>query len=65
MWSLPEQTLYDSIDVNSSTVEGLNLDVLANIIRFYILKPKVAQQDIDTEGYLGTKTSTIPHNLKN
>ena len=53
MWSLPKQTLYEAIDVEAGHVEGLNLEVLAKIIRPYLLKPKIEEKDIDNSEYLG------------
>ena len=53
MWNLPKQTLYEAIDVEAGHVEGLNLEVLANIIRPYLLKPTIEDKDIDNSEYLG------------
>lgn len=52
MWNLPKQTLYEAIDVEAGHVEGLNLEVLANIIRPYLLKPTIEEKDIDNSEYL-------------
>ena len=61
MWSLDEQPLYDEIDTTSRQVKGLNLEVLANLIKFYLLKPTVREKDIENTEYLSPKKYI--HNL--
>ena len=62
MWSLDEQPLYDNIDLESRQVEGFNIDVLSNLIKFYLLKPTLREKDVDNSENLGEKKYI--HNLK-
>ena len=63
MWSLDEKPLYENIDLESGRVEGFNIDVLSNLIKFYLLKPTVRERDVDNSEHLGDKKYI--HNLKN
>ena len=63
MWSLDEKPLYDEIDTTSRHVKGLNLEVLANLIKFYLLKPTLREKDVENSEYLSHKKYI--HNLKN
>ena len=54
MWNLPKQTLYEAIDVEAGRVEGLDKEVLAKLIRPYLLKPQIEEKAIDNSEYLGT-----------
>ena len=64
MWHLPEQRLYEAIDVKSGLVEGFNRDVLANLITFYILRPSIKAEDVDNSQYLDLDEKYI-YNLGN
>jgi len=61
-WHQPEQTLYSDIDPESGEVSGFDLDVLAGIVRMYLLEPTVAR--VENEGYLDQDKSHV-HKLKN
>ena len=62
MWSLDEQALYENIDLESRQVDGFNIDVLSNLIKFYLLKPTLREKDVDNSENLGEKKYI--HNLK-
>lgn len=49
-WGTKETNLFESINENG-VIEGLNVDVLKNLIKFYINIPK--QRDINMKPYLG------------
>ena len=61
MWSLDEKPLYDEIDAKSGHIEGFNIDVLTNLIKFYLLKPTLREKDIDNSEHLSHKKYI--HNL--
>ena len=63
LWSLPEQCLYESIDVKSGHVEGFNKEVLVNLIKPYLVKPTITDSNVDNSEYLGP--DKYLHNMKN
>ena len=61
-WHQPEQTLYSDIDPESGEVSGFDMDVLAGIVRMYLLEPTVAR--VENEGYLDQDKRHV-HQLNN
>lgn len=55
-WGTPEMKLYDQIDSNGK-LQGLNDDVLKNLIRFYINQPKAREHPM--KPFLGVKEKKI------
>ena len=44
MWSPLEAQLFTSLDVSTGEIEGFDRNVLADLIKLYLLKPTVSQE---------------------
>lgn len=62
-WHLPEQQLYSGIEESTGQVVDFDKDVLATLIKFYLMKPTIKSEDFDNNEFLSEKK--FMHNLNN
>jgi len=64
-WHLPEQKLYADIDLESGEVVDLNLGLLSDIVKLYMMRPTTSEAEIPNQGYLEAADKRHVHQLKN